>query len=75
MTIQEAINSKKPFRLKGSDIVTQWFEGGTGPHSNLVDCDYFVSEGIFSTSIDLYASQVTSKCWEIVKENESVTNA
>ena len=70
MKIQEAIKSKKPFKIKDSDIVTQWFEAGTGPRTDLVDCDYFISEGLFSTSIDLYASHVISDEWEIVDEEK-----
>lgn len=69
MTIQEAIKTKKPFRIKGKDgwEISQWFEGGKGPFKNLVDCDYFTHDGEFSTSIDLYADQVLSNEWEIVK--------
>ena len=54
MTLIEAMESGKPFRRKEDDEISQWFEAGTGPHKELVDCDYFTHGGDFSTSIDLY---------------------
>lgn len=55
---------------QGSDF--QYFKPATGPHKNLVSCDYFVIYDIddeyFSTSLDLYPEDILAYDWEIVKE-------
>lgn len=69
MTLVEALKCGKPFKRKEDDEVIYYYEPGTGPHSDLVGCDYFVFDfkGIknFSTSIDLYASDILADDWEI----------
>lgn len=65
MTIQEAIQSGKSFKLKGSDDIILYCSPCSGPFNTLVDCDYFVIDGEFSTSLDLYASQLLSTEWEL----------
>jgi hypothetical protein len=68
MTLQEAVSSLKPFKRKDSLEVAQWYLGGTGPFKDLVECDYFVCEGQFSTGIDLYASDIFADDWILVGE-------
>ena len=63
--LTEAILSKKPFRRKGQEEYVQWFEAGDGPHRDLVTCDYFVSDGVFMTSIDLYAEDILADDYEL----------
>ena len=64
-SLKEAILSYKPFKRKHGDLYSQYFKAKTGPFKDLVECDYFShefesdpSKGIFSTSIDLYASDI-----------------
>jgi hypothetical protein len=68
MKIQEAMASLKPFKRPHSDEVSQWFLGGTGPFQNLVECDYFTHGEVFSTSIDLYASDILADDWVILED-------
>jgi hypothetical protein len=75
MKLQEAITSLKPFKRKDSSEWSQWYLGGTGPHKDLVDCDYFVHDfqvhgGSFSTSIDLYASDILADDWVILEDKK-----
>ena len=68
MTIQEAIRSKLPFRLKGGWETVQYYPAGTGPYSNLViEADYFTTDGELSTSLDLYAFELLSDEWEVLE--------
>jgi hypothetical protein len=67
MKLAEAMTSMKPFKRKRSSDWSQWYLGGTGPHKDLVDCDYFVHGGLFSTSIDLYAEDILTDDWEVLE--------
>ena len=67
MTIQEAIKSGKPFRLPnyGPGEAIEYFIAGTGPFAEVApSSDYFSIFGTFSTSLDLYASEILSEEWE-----------
>lgn len=71
MTIQEAINSLKPFsrpNWEGNRI--QYFLPKTGPHQELVDCNYFVitedGQSYFSTSIDLYPEDLLASDYFLI---------
>lgn len=68
MTIQDALKSNKPFKLKGSDEVILYYEASRGPHSDvLINVSYFTIDGDLSTSLDLYASEILSNEWEVVE--------
>ncbi len=61
--LQQAIKSKKKFQRSHWDSqYIQYFEAKTGPHKDLVDCDYFIIYNgeiqEFSTSIDLYPEDI-----------------
>lgn len=68
VTIQEAIQSGKSFKLEDSDKVIGYYAAGTGSFTELVSCDYFVVDGEFSTSLDLYASELLSDKWETLND-------
>lgn len=68
MKLTEVVLSKKPFRRKGQEECTQWFEAGNGPYKEVVACDYFVSDGVFMTSIDLYAEDILADDYELLPE-------
>jgi hypothetical protein len=74
MRLKQAINSKNPFKRVGSDEYSQWFEGGSGPFTHLIGCDYFVHgdevSATFSTSIDLYKSDIDAYDWEVYEDME-----
>lgn len=72
LTLKEAIFSYKPFRRKDGDNYSQYFKSGTGPYKKLVDCDYFsldfknkAKKGSFSTSIDIYATDLLVNDYEL----------
>lgn len=73
LTLKEAILSYKKFQRKGRDTYSQYFKANTGPKKDLVSCDYFIldfinslDEGTFSTSIDLYTSDITANDYIVV---------
>jgi hypothetical protein len=72
MTLQEAIKSGKAFKRPSSDTWCQHFEAKTGPYSLLVACDYFVDDGNFTTSIDLYGADILATDWVIKSESQVV---
>ena len=72
MNLKDAILSLKPFKRKNDDSYSQYFKANTGPFKDTVECDYFShgfendpSKGMFSTSIDLYASDITADDYEL----------
>lgn len=73
MNILYAINSLKKFKRPHWDYSIQYFIPNSGPYTNLVDCDYFVGfhedHESMSTSIDLYASDISADDYFILEEN------
>lgn len=72
MKLEDALKTGKPIkRTHHSNAVVQYFEPKTGPHSDLVDCSYFIvcedddNEWYFTTSLDLYPEDIFSDEWEI----------
>lgn len=66
MTLQEAIKSGKPFRRSGQDEVCQYFKAGEGPYADKgLKSDYFLIDGEFSTSLDLYQEDILATDWEV----------
>ena len=65
MNLLEAIKSGRRFSLKEVYYPIQYFTKGTGPYQYLVDCDYFIICGEFSTSLDLDADEFLAEYWFI----------
>jgi len=61
MNLIEAVQSGRKFSRVEVYEEIQHFKKGTGPYPFLVDCDYFVVDGEFSTSIDLYADEILAE--------------
>lgn len=72
MTLIEALKTNQKVHRPhwGHDHYFQYFLPKTGPHADLVDCDYFVhtESGYeeFSTSIDLYPQDIMAEDYVIV---------
>lgn len=73
MNLIEAMKSGKRFKRKNNDKWSQCFEPKTGPHTDLVGCGYFVHDGEFSSSINLYYSDLVADDWEIEEEKIELT--
>ena len=65
MTLQEVLKTKKRFKKQVEDDWIEYYENREGPYGSLVDCGYFVLEGDFSTSLDLYREDILAEDWEI----------
>ena len=66
MTLKEAmLTGKFSYRRSWLDSGFTYYQPKTGPHKDLVDCDYFVikedGEEYFSTSIDLYPEDILAE--------------
>lgn len=59
------LSHKFVFRPNWLDSGFTYYLANTGPHKDLVDCDYFVikedGEEFFSTSIDLYPEDLLAE--------------
>lgn len=58
MNIIEAMLTRKKFSDVNVYEEIQYFDAKTGPYKHFVGCDYFIIDGEFSTSIDLYADEL-----------------
>lgn len=58
VNLQEAIRSGMPFTSTEVHEVIQHFTRGTGPFSDLVECDYFVVDGEFELILGLDAEDI-----------------
>ncbi len=58
MNFIEAMLTRKKFSNKLVYEEIQYFDAKTGPYQYLVGCDYFIIDGEFSTSIDLYGDEL-----------------
>lgn len=58
MNFLEAMLTRRKFSRVDIYEEIQYFDKNTGPYQHLVGCDYFVIDGEFSTSIDLYADEL-----------------
>jgi len=61
MNFIEAMLTRQKFSSVDVYEEIQYFDAKTGPYAYLVDCDYFVVDSEFMTSIDLYADELLGK--------------